>query len=370
MKDQVAQFAQQSIKPHVKEMDEQKKMRDEVIRGCFDLGLMGIDVPEEYGGSGMNFTSAIIAVEELAKVDASVSVFVDVQNTLVNRIFRDFGTEEQKQQYLPRLSTDTVGSFCLSEPSSGSDAFALKTTAKQDGDYYILNGTKAWITNSAEAGVFVVMANVDPSKGYKGITAFVVERDTPGLSLGKREDKLGIRASSTCSVVLEDVRVHKSAIMGELGKGYKIAIETLNEGRVGIASQMIGLAQGSYNYCLDYMKERKQFNQPIADFQGIQFQYSEAATQIHAARLMTYEAARMKEAGKNIEKEAAMCKYYASEMAADVTKKGVVWMGGVGFVKDYDAEKYYRDSLIGSIYEGCNPTLLAGLGKKLKRDGI
>lgn len=368
MKEQVSQFARQHIKPYVKEMDESKIMREDVIKGCFELGLMGIDIPEEYGGSGMNFMCSIIAIEELAKIDPSVSVFVDVQNTLVNRIFKDFGNEEQKRQWLPRLTSDTVGSFCLSEPSSGSDAFSLKTTARKDGDYYILNGTKAWITNSGEAGVFLVMANVAPELGYKGITTFIVERTNPGLTVAKREDKLGIRASSTCQVILEECRVHKSSIVGEIGKGYKIAISTLNEGRVGIASQMLGLSQGAYDYALGYMKERKQFDTPIIDFQGIQFQYADAAARIQASRLLTYEAARLKEAGKPILKEAAIAKYFSSETAGYVSAKGVEWMGGVGFVKDYDAEKFYRDAMIGKIYEGANPTLLSGIAKSIKNE--
>jgi short/branched chain acyl-CoA dehydrogenase len=338
----------------VHEMDAKAELQPQILEQLFTSGLMGIEIPEKYGGSGLPFMNSIVAIEELAKTDPSISVIVDVHNTLVNRIFMQYGSEEQKQKYLPQLASSVLGAFCLSESGSGSDAFALKTTAKpiDGGKRYVLNGNKAWITNAKESGIFVVMANIDLSKGYKGITAFIVERNNPGLSIGKKEDKLGIRASSTCEVILQDCVVEVDAILGEIGKGYKIAIETLNEGRIGIGAQMLGLAQGAFDYTIPYLMQRKQFGEAIANFQGMQFQYAEVATQIRAARLLVYDAARLKEQGINFTKEAAMAKLYASEIASKVATKCIEWLGGVGFTKEFKAEKYYRDCIIGKIYEG------------------
>lgn len=349
-------------------MDAEGKLDPNILKAAFDDGLMGIEIPEEFGGSGMSFFEAIIAVEELAKVDPAISVVIDVQNTLVLRILMDHGNEKQKKQWLPRLAKDTVGSFCLSEASSGSDAFALRTRAELKGDHYVLNGTKCWITNAQEAGFFIVMANVDPSKGYKGITAFIVERNNSGLRIGKKENKLGIRASSTCEVIMEDCVVKKEDVLGEVGKGYKIAIETLNEGRIGIAAQMLGLAQGAFDYAIPYMKQRTQFNTPIANFQGMQFQYANAAVEIESARLMVYEAARRKLAGLPFTKEAAMAKYYSSEVAGRASSKAIEWLGGVGFTKEFAAEKYYRDSIIGKIYEGTSNINLQTIAKIILND--
>jgi len=288
---------------------------------------------------------------------------VDVHNTLLNRIFSKYGTEKQKQYWMPLLATQTLGSFCLSETSSGSDAFALQCMAEKKGDFYVLNGSKCWITNAKEAGVYIVMATVNPQLKHKGITAFIVDRNNPGLSIGKKEDKLGIRASSTCMVNLMDCKVHKDDVLGQVGQGYKIAIDTLNEGRVGIGAQMVGLAQGAYDYALPYMLQRKQFGQPIASFQGMMFQYAHEAVEIEAARLMVYETARMKEAGIPFTKKAAMCKYYASEVAARVASKSLAWLGGVGFTKEFAAEKFYRDVIVGQIYEGTSNLCLNTVAK-------
>eukprot|EP01064_Diplonema_japonicum_P022630 TRINITY_DN3261_c0_g2_i1.p1 TRINITY_DN3261_c0_g2~~TRINITY_DN3261_c0_g2_i1.p1 ORF type:complete len:417 (+),score=135.27 TRINITY_DN3261_c0_g2_i1:60-1253(+) len=366
LQDMVKAFAKEEIAPYVMEMDEVQKMRPELIQKCFEQGLMGIETAEQYGGSDAGFFGSIIAIEELAKVDPSVSVMVDVQNTLVNNAFFRWGTDAQKEKYLRMLSTNTLGSFCLSEAGSGSDAFALKTRAEKKGDEYVINGNKMWITNSGEAGLFLVMANVDPSKGYKGITCFVVTGDNPGVRIGKKENKLGIRSSSTCEVIFEDCVVSKDAIVGELGKGYKIAIEVLNEGRIGIGSQMIGLAQGAFDTAVKYSMEREQFGQPIGTFQGMQHQQAQCATNIMAARLMVYNAARMKEAGENFVMEAAMAKLYASQVAQQVASQAVEWMGGVGFVKDYPAEKFYRDAKIGAIYEGTSNIQLQTIAKMIQ----
>jgi short-chain 2-methylacyl-CoA dehydrogenase len=344
-------------------MDEKQKMDPELIRSCFEQGYMGIEIPSEHGGNGMPFTNSIVVIEELAKVDPSVSVMVDVQNTLINNAVKKWGTPEQRSKYFPRLSQDTLGSFCLSEWGSGSDAFALKTTATKKGDEYVINGTKAWITNSAEAGFFICMANVDPSKGYKGITAFIVDKGNPGLIVGKKEDKLGIRASSTCEVRFENCRVPSSAILGELGKGYKIAIETLNEGRIGIGAQMLGLAEGAFNATIPYIKQRTQFGQPLSDFQGMQFQYATLAVEIEAARLMVYNAARLKDAGQPFVKEAAMAKLYSSQVAERVASQCVNMLGGVGFTKEFPVEKFYRDAKIGQIYEGTSNIQLQTIAK-------
>lgn len=348
----VREFAEAEVKPYVREMDEQQKMRPEIIQKCFELGLMGIEPGEEYGGAGGSFFMACVAIEELARVDASLSVMVDVNNTLTINAFLNYGTEALKKKYLTRLTTDTVGAYCLSEAGSGSDAFALQTRAEDKGDHYLLNGRKMWITNGNEAGIFIVFANLDPSKGYKGITAFIVERGFAGFTVGKKEDKLGIRASSTCELLFDNCRVPKENVLGEIGKGYKIAIETLNEGRIGIGAQMLGLAQGAYEAALAYTKERKQFGSRIADFQGVQFQIAEMATKIEAARLMVYNAARLKDAKQPFIKEAAMAKLFASEVAESVASLAVNLYGGYGYVKDYPVEKYFRDCKIGQIYEG------------------
>ena len=348
----VREFAEAEIKPYVREMDAAGKMRPEIISKAFELGLMGIEVPEEYGGSGGTFFMACVAIEELARVDASVSVCVDVNNTLVANAFLNYGTEEQRKKYLQMLSTTTVGAYALSEAASGSDAFALQTKAEDKGDHYVLNGRKLWITNGNEAGIFIVFATLDPSKGYKGITAFIVEKDFPGFTVGHKEDKLGIRASSTTELILEDCKVPKDCVLGEVGKGYKIAIETLNEGRIGIGAQMIGIARGAYEYALAYTKERKQFGQALSEFQGVQFQLAEMAVKVEAAKLMVYNAARLKDAKKPFIKEAAMAKLFSSEVAEEVSSLAVNLYGGYGYVKDYPVEKYYRDCKIGQIYEG------------------
>ena len=348
----VREFAEAEIKPYVREMDEKQKLRPEILEKCFELGLMGIEPGDEFSGSGGSFFRAILAIEELARVDASVSVCVDVNNTLVINAFLNYAGDEVRKKYLPRLCQDTVGAYCLSEAGSGSDAFALQTKAEDKGDHYLLNGRKMWITNGNEAGIFIVFANIDQSKGYKGITAFVVEKGFPGFTVGKKEDKLGIRASSTCELLFDNCRVPKENVLGEIGKGYKIAIETLNEGRIGIGAQMIGLAQGAFEAALAYTKERKQFGQRICDFQGVQFQIAEMATEIEAARLMVYNAARLKDAGQPFIKQAAMAKLYASLIAEKVASTAVDLFGGYGYVKDYPVEKYFRDCKIGQIYEG------------------
>lgn len=348
----VREFAEAEIKPYVREMDEQQKIRPEIISQAFELGLMGIEPGEEYGGSGGSFFMACLAIEELARVDASVSVMLDVNNTLVINAFLNYGSEELRKKYLPRLCQDTVGAYALSEAGSGSDAFAMQTRAAENGEHYLLNGRKLWITNGNEAGIFIVFANLDPSRGYKGITAFVVEKGFPGFTVGRKEDKLGIRASSTCELILEDCQVPKANVLGEVGKGYKIAIETLNEGRIGIGAQMIGLAQGAYEAALAYTKERRQFGQQIADFQGVQFQLAEMAVKLEAARLMVYNAARLKDAKQPFIKQAAMAKLYSSEVAEEIASLAVNLFGGYGYVKDYPVEKYFRDCKIGQIYEG------------------
>jgi alkylation response protein AidB-like acyl-CoA dehydrogenase len=348
----VREFAEAEIKPYVREMDEKQKIRPEIIQKCFELGLMGIEPGEEYGGSGGSFFMACLAIEELARVDASISVCVDVNNTLTINAFLNYATEAQKKKYITRLATDTVGAYCLSEAGSGSDAFAMQTRAEDKGDHFLLNGRKMWITNGNEAGIFIVFANADPSKGYRGITAFIVERDFPGFSVGKKEDKLGIRASSTCELLFDNCRVPKENLLGEFGKGYKIAIETLNEGRIGIGAQMLGLAQGAYEAARAYTKERKQFGQMIGEFQGVQFQIAEMATKIEAARLMVYNAARLKDAKQSFIKQAAMAKLFASEVAEEVASLAVNLYGGYGYVKDYPVEKFFRDCKIGQIYEG------------------
>ncbi len=362
-RDNIRQFADEKIRPLVKEMDQKGVFEKDLIREFFQLGLMGIEIPEQYGGGGAKFFEAILAVEELSRVDASAGVVVDVQNTLVNNALLRWGSEEQKKRYLPRMAADTVGAYALSEADSGSDAFGLQTRAVLKGSEYVLNGRKLWITNAKEAGLFVLFATLDRTAGYKGITAFLVDNSFPGFSVGKKEDKLGIRASSTCELILEDCRIPNQNVLGEPGKGYKIAIETLNEGRIGIGAQMIGLARGAWEYACKYAQERKQFGKAIAEFQGIQFQIAQMATEIEAARLMVYNCARMKDAGVNFVKEAAMTKLFASQVAERVTSLAIEIYGGYGFTKDYPVEKYWRDAKIGKIYEGTSNMQLATIAK-------
>lgn len=364
LRETVRKFAQETVKPHVTAMDEAGHMKSEIVQACFDQGLMGIETPTELGGAGMSFFSSCIVIEELARVDPSVSVMVDVQNTLANVGILKWATPEQKKRWLPRLAKDTVASFCLSEWGSGSDAFALKTRATDKGSHYEINGSKAWITNSKEAGVFVVFATTDPALGYKGISAFVVDdRSTSGLSVAPSENKLGIRASSTCEVTLQGVKVPKENVLGPLGKGYKIAIESLNEGRIGIGAQMLGLAQGAFDLMVPYIQDRRQFGQRISDFQGMQFQLARCAIDIESARLMVYNAARLKESGQPFVREAAMAKVYASEVAERVASQVVNAMGGMGFIKSSLVEKFYRDAKIGQIYEGTTNINLQTIAK-------
>jgi len=362
-RDNVRQFADDKIRPLVKEMDEKGVFDHGLIDQFFQLGLMGIEIPEQYGGSGGKFFEAILAVEECSRVDASAGVVVDVQNTLCANAILKWANEEQKRRYLPKLAKDTCGAYALSEAGSGSDAFALQTKALEKGGEFVLNGRKLWITNAKEAGLFILFATVDPAKGYKGITAFLIEKSFPGFTVGKKEDKMGIRASSTCELILEDCRVPKENVLGEVGKGYKIAIETLNEGRIGIGAQMMGLARGAWECAAKYAQERKQFGKVIAEFQGIQFQIAQMATEIEAARLLVYNAARMKDAGIDFVKEAAMAKLFCSQVAERVASLAIEIHGGVGFTKDYPVEKYFRDSKIGKIYEGTSNMQLATIAK-------
>src|SRR5258705_5155641 len=359
----VREFAEGELRPRVEEMDEKGKLDPALIKQCFDLGLMGIETAEEYGGVGVSFFTAILAVEELSRVDASVGVLVDVQNTLVNNALVHWGTSAQKEKYLKRLASESVGAYALSEAGSGSDAFAMQTRAVEKGDHYLINGQKLWITNGIEAEIFVLFANANPEAGYRGITAFVVEKSFPGFAVGKKENKLGIRASSTVELILEDCQVPKENVLGELGKGYKVSIETLNEGRIGIGAQMIGIARGALESALAYTAERQQFGKPINQFQGVQFQLAEMATELEAARLMVYNAARMKDAGLNFVKEAAMAKLYSSRVAEHVSSKAIELYGGYGYVKDYPVEKYWRDSKIGAIYEGTSNMQLQTIAK-------
>jgi alkylation response protein AidB-like acyl-CoA dehydrogenase len=359
----VREFAEGELRPRVEEMDEQGKLDPALIRQCFDLGLMGIETPEEFGGAGAGFFTAIIAVEELSRVDPSVGVFVDVQNTLVNNALLRWGNEEQKKKYLTQLASEKVGAYALSEAGSGSDAFALATRAVERDDHYILNGRKLWITNGNEADIFIVFANLNPEAGYRGITAFIVEKGFEGFSVGKKENKLGIRASSTTELILEDCRVPKENVLGETGKGYKVSIQTLNEGRIGIGAQMIGLARGALEAALSYTSEREQFGKSVNEFQGVQFQLAEMATELEAARLMVYNAARLKEMGQPFVKEAAMAKLYSSRAAERISSKAIELYGGYGFVKDYPVEKFWRDSKIGAIYEGTSNMQLQTIAK-------
>ena len=361
----VTSFARDEIAPHVREMDERGEFRASLIGRFFELGLMSIETPEQYGGQGGSFFQAVLAVEALSTVDPSAAVIVDVQNTLVNNALIRWGSEEQKQRYLPKLAGDTVGAYALSEPGSGSDAFALTARAEEREEHFEITGRKLWTTNAKEAGLFILFANVNPEAGYRGITAFLIENDFPGIAVGKKEDKLGIRASSTCELILDNCRVPKRNVLGEVGKGYKVAIETLNEGRIGIGAQMVGLAGAALAHALSYAKERKQFGKPIAEFQGLQFELARMATEVEAARLLVYNAARLKDSGEKFLNQAAMAKYYASEMAVRVTAKAIDVLGGVGYTKDYPVEKLYRDAKIGTIYEGTSNIQLQTIAKQI-----
>jgi alkylation response protein AidB-like acyl-CoA dehydrogenase len=368
MAESVSKFANDIILPKVRDMDEAEKMDPEIVEQLFEQGLMGVEIPEKYGGAGMNFTAAIVGIEELAKVDPSVSVLCDVHNTLVNTTLLKYGTEESKKKWLPKLATNTVGSFCLSEPASGSDAFAMKTKAEKTSDGYVINGSKMWITNSMEAGFFIVFANLNPEKGYKGITAFIVDKENPGLKIAKKEKKLGIKASSTCVLNFDDCHIAKGDLLGTEGDGYKYAIGILNEGRIGIAAQMTGLALGAFENAAKYVwNDRKQFGQLVGEFQGMQHQMANAWTEITAARALVYNAARKKEAGQDFVMDAAMAKLYASNVAGKVSGQAIEWMGGMGFVREGLAEKYWRDSKIGQIYEGTSNIQLTTIAKLLQR---
>jgi len=366
----VRDFAVEKIRPLVHDMDKSGTMSPDLIRSFFELGIMGIEVPDTWGGAGSTFFNAVLVVEELSHVDASCGVVVDVQNTLVNNAILRWGNDDQKSKYLPLLAGETLGAYALSEAGSGSDAFALATRAEDRGDHWVLNGRKLWITNAAEAGIFIIFANANPDAGYKGITAFIIERDFPGFSVGKKEDKTGIRASSTCELILEDCRVPKENVVGEAGKGYKIAIETLNEGRIGIGAQMIGIARGALEYAIAYARERKQFGKPISEFQGVQFQIAQAATELEAARLMVYNAARLKDGHKPFLREAAMAKLFSSQVCERVTSLSVEILGGNGYTREYPVEKFWRDSKIGTIYEGTSNMQLSTIAKTFLTDRL
>ena len=364
-REQVRHFAEEKVRPLVAKMDREAQIPRDLIDACFDLGIMGIEIPDAHGGAGATFFMSILVVEELARVDASLAVLVDVQNTLVNNALLRWGTEDQKARYFPKLASKWVGAYALSEAGSGSDAFALACRAVDKGDHYELTGRKLWITNAAEAELFIVMATLDPAKGYKGITTFLVERAFPGFEVGKKEDKLGIRASSTCELILEGCRVPKDNVLGEAGKGYKIAIETLNEGRIGIGAQMVGVAQGAFEHGVRYAQERRQFGSAIAEFQAVQFQLAELATEIEASRLLTYNAARLRDSGAAFVKEAAMSKLYASRAAEHVASKVIEVYGGYGFTREYPVEKYFRDQKVGQIYEGTTNMQLMVIAKQI-----
>jgi alkylation response protein AidB-like acyl-CoA dehydrogenase len=366
-RDAVAAFAEDEVRPRVAQMEREGKLDRALIDACFELGLMGIEVPENLGGAGGSLVMVALAVEEISKIDASAAILVDVQNTLVNYPIRRYGSDAITSKYLPRLTSDTVGAYALSEPGSGSDAFGMSSRAEQRDDTWILNGRKMWITNGAEAEIYVVFANANPSAGYKGITAFVVERGFPGFSVGRKEDKLGIRASSTTELILDGVQVPASNVLGPVGQGYKIAIETLNEGRIGIGAQMIGVAQGALRAATDYVKERQQFGKPLADFQAIQFQLAQARTEVEAARLMVYNAARLKDSGSDIALEGAMAKLFSSQVTERVTSLCVELFGGYGYTKDFPVEKFYRDAKIGTIYEGTSNMQLQTIAKMMLR---
>lgn len=367
LRDSVQRFAREVVAPKVREMDENEMMDPSIIKQLFEQGLMGIETPSEYGGAESSFTSAILAIEELARVDPSVSVMCDVHNTLVNTVLRKYGTQEQRDKYLPLLSQSQLGSFCLSEVASGSDAFALQTRAKKEGDHWVLNGSKMWITNSYEADIFLIFANVDPSKGYKGITCFLATRDM-GIKIAKKEQKLGIRASSTCTLNFDDLKIPEQNVIGGEGYGYKIAIEILNEGRIGIAAQMVGLAQGAFDKAVPITYERKQFGQAVGTFQGMAFSIAQAAVDIECARLLTYNASRRKDEGKSFTKEAAMAKYHASVVAQKVSGQAIEWAGGIGFTRETGIEKFWRDSKIGAIYEGTSNIQLQTIAKFIQKE--
>jgi short/branched chain acyl-CoA dehydrogenase len=361
----VRRFAREQIAPHVREMDEAGVFRKDILRQFFELGLMGIEIPEQYGGQGGSFFQCVLAVEELSAVDPSAGVIVDVQNTIANNAILRWANADQKQRYLPRLASDTVASYALSEAGSGSDAFAMATRAVEDGDCFRLTGRKLWITNAGEAGLFLLFANANPEAGYRGITAFLIERDFPGFQVGKKEDKLGLRASSTCELILDDCLVSKANVLGDVGKGYKIAIETLNEGRIAIGAQMIGLARGALDHAVAYARQRKQFGKTIGEFQGVQFQLAKMATDVEAARLLVYNAARLRDAGMPFVTEAAMAKYFSSRIAEQVASKAIEVFGGVGITREYPVEKLYRDAKIGRIYEGTSNIQLVTIAKQL-----
>jgi alkylation response protein AidB-like acyl-CoA dehydrogenase len=361
----VRKFAREQIRPYVREMDEAAHFKKEIIQQFFEMGLMGIEIPEEYGGQGGTFFQAVLAVEELSAVDPSAGVIVDVQNTICNNALIKWATAEQKSKYLPKLAEKMVASYALSEAGSGSDAFGMATRAEDHGDHFLLTGRKLWITNAAEAGFFLLFANANPAAGYKGVTAFLIERDFPGFQVGKKEDKLGLRASSTCELILDNCRVPRENVMGDVGQGYKIAIETLNEGRIAIGAQMIGLARAALEHATAYAKERKQFGKTIGEFQGVQFELAKMAVEVEAARLLVYNAARLRDAGMPFLTEAAMAKYYSSEVAEKAASKSIEIHGGVGITKDYPVEKLYRDAKIGRIYEGTSNIQLVTIAKKL-----
>lgn len=366
----VRDFAIEKIRPLVHKMDQEATMDRDLIKSFFELGIMGVEVPEQFGGAGSTFFTSVLVVEELSHVDASCGVLVDVQNTLVNNAILRWGNREQHSKYFPRLSSNTVGAYALSEAGSGSDAFALATRASEAGGDWVLTGRKLWITNAAEAGLFIVFANTNPDAGYKGITAFLVERDFPGFQIGKKEDKTGIRASSTCELIFEDCRVPKENVLGEVGKGYKIAIETLNEGRIGIGAQMIGVARGALEHAIAYARERRQFGKAISEFQGVQFQIAQAATDLEAARLLVYNAARLKDAGKPFLRQAAMAKLFSSQVCERVTSVSVEIFGGNGYTREYPVEKFWRDSKIGQIYEGTSNMQLNTIAKTILTDRL
>jgi alkylation response protein AidB-like acyl-CoA dehydrogenase len=367
-KDMVYEFAEEQIKPLSAEMDREGLFKPELIRQFFKLGLMGIEIPEEFGGAGGSFFMSILGIESLSMIDASAAIYVDVQNTLVNNAILRWGSEVLKKKYLPLLASEKLGAYALSEAGSGSDAFALKTRAEEKGGHFILNGQKLWITNANEADIFIIFANANPSAGYKGITAFLVERDFEGFSVSKKEDKLGIRASSTCELVLNNCVVPKENILGELGKGYKVAIETLNEGRIGIGAQMIGISEAALRYGMGYSKEREQFGTPISEFQAIQFQLADVATNLEAARMLVYNAARLKDAGMDFLKEAAMAKLFSSRIAEEITSRILEIYGGYGYTKEYPVEKLYRDAKIGQIYEGTSNMQLQTIAKYILKN--
>jgi alkylation response protein AidB-like acyl-CoA dehydrogenase len=369
-RDMARQWADQELRPIVREMDDEAKIRPEMLSSLFECGFMGMEIPEKYGGSSMSFTSACLAIEEISRVDPSVSILVDIHNTLTNNAVRFWGSDALQETWLPRLATDTVSSFCLSEAGSGSDAFAMKTTAtrSEDGSYYTINGSKLWISSAKEAGVFLVFANADPSKGYKGITAFMVDASTPGITVGSPEKKLGLRASSTCPVTFDNVKVNASHVLGDVGMGYKYCINILNEGRIGIGAQQVGIAKGCFDIAMPYLNERTQFGTVIGDFQGMQHQYAMIATEIHAAETMLYNACRLKEANLPFVKEASMVKLYSSQIAERAASKCIEWLGGIGFTQDLLAEKFYRDCKVGSIYEGTSNMQLQTIAKLIQSE--